>query len=199
MSKAALKLQIVSLAIFSLPFAAQAAQTVITFEDGADAIFDLDGYHGISGWNSVGAVRESGYGTGIGDYYFQAQAGGELSFDMGPVVFEGMYYNSWSTAGLIPSYDLFYQNNLVFTGYVDTNNQPLGLYWLGSGYSGKIDRISFYAGGDGVAFDNFTFTTTAVPEPLTSAMLLAGLMLVGACVKQRRYCGRPETGQADHA
>ncbi len=199
MSKVTLKLQIVSLAIMSMSFAAQAAQTVITFEDGANVIADLDGYHGISGWNSAGGVSESGYGTGIGDYYFHAFAGGELTFDVAPVVFEGMYYNAWSTAGVVPSYDLFYQNNLVFTGYVDTSNQPLGLYWLGSGYSGKIDRISFYAGSDGVAFDNFTFTTSAVPEPLTSAMLLAGLALVGACVTQRRYRGRPETGQADLA
>jgi hypothetical protein len=94
---------------------------------------------------------------------------------------------------------LFYQNDLVFTGYVDTSNQPNGLYWLGSGYSGKIDKISFYAGSDGVAFDNFTFTTTAVPEPLTSAMLLAGLALVGACVKQRRHRGRLGTEPADLA
>lgn len=169
-----------------MSFAAQAERTVITFEDGANLVTDLDGYQGISGWNSLGSVSESGYGTGIGNYYFHAQSAEGLSFDNGPVIFDGMYYNSWSTAGVVPSYDLFYQGNLVFTGYVDTNSQPVGLYWVDSGYYGKIDRIGFHAGSDGVAFDNFTFTTTAVPEPLTSAMLLSGLALLGVSVTRRR-------------
>lgn len=187
MRKNILKMTIVAIEICSMSFAAQAERTVVTFEDVAHLGTVLDGYQGISGWSSLGSVTESSYGTGIGKYYFHAQSAEGLSFDSGPVVFDGMYYNAWSTAGSIPSYDLFYQGNLVFTGYVDTNNQPDGLYWLASGYSGKIDRIGFYAGGDGVAFDNFTFTTTAVPEPLTSAMLLSGLALVGVSVARKRH------------
>ena len=68
-------------------------------------------------------------------------------------------------------------------------SQPDGLYWVNSGYSRKIDRIDFYAQSDGVAFDNFTFMTTAVPEPLTSAMLLSGLAMVGVFVKKRNHLG----------
>jgi len=189
MSKTLFKLCIIAFAICSMSFAAQAQRTVITFEDGANQVGNLDGYHGISGWNSLGAVSESGYGTGIGDYYFHVQTSAGLSFDNGPVVFEGMHYNSWSTAGVTPSYDLFYQGSLVFTGFVDTDSQPAGLYWVNSGYSGKIDRIDFYRQSDGVAFDNFTFMTTAVPEPLTSAMLLSGLALMGVFVKMRKHLG----------
>lgn len=189
MSKLSLKLRIIALAICSVSLSAHAQRTVITFEDGANQAGNLDGYHGISGWNALGSVSESGYGTGIDAYYFHIQTSGELTFDDGPVVFEGMYYRSWLTSGVTPSYDLFYQGSLVFTGYVDTNNQPAGLYWVDSGYSGKIDKIGFYAQSDGAVFDNFAFMTTPVPEPLTSAMLLSGLALVGVCVKKRKHLG----------
>ena len=46
--------------------------------------------------------------------------------------------------------------------------------------------IAFGPEGYNVGIDNIAFTTAAVPEPTTVALLLAGLAAVGATVRARR-------------
>jgi len=191
MSTTGIRKCVAAIALLGCSWSSLAATTVVSFEDGAANLGTLEGYQGISGWDSLGSVTSSSGGTGIGDYYFHARSG-ELLFDKGPIIFEGFHYNRWSGPGVLPSYDLFYQGQLVFKGYVDTDAQPSDLYWVASGYSGRVDRIGFYAESDGIAFDNLTFTAAPVPEPLSSAMLLAGLVLVSLSVKKRkRFHFRP--------
>ena len=139
----------------------------------------------MTGWDSIGSVSDSGYGTGIGNFYFHG-FGGTLTFDNAPVVFDGMAYNIWAGSGTVPTYDLFYKNQRVFDGSVDAGTQPFGLYWVTSGYSGPVDRIDFYGTSDGFAVDNFTYSTAPVPEPETWLMLLAGLGVLASYSQRKK-------------
>lgn len=168
----------------------QATQTVVTFED-APVSGLPDGYSGISGWEQLGYVEDTAWGTGIDQKYFHGWAGA-LTFDSQPVIFEGMFYNLWAGSGQVKSYDLFYKGSLVYTGYVDGDSQPRGLYWLKSGYSGEIDSIGFYAYSDGYALDNLTYSLSPVPEPSSIAMMLAGVLLVGQRIRKSRKGHRSE-------
>ncbi len=163
--------------------AAHAASHTVTFEGTNGSI--ADSYAGLSGWDSLGNISASGWGTGFGDYFFHGHSG-VLTFDNAPVVFEGMHYNLWSGLGYLPTYTLYYQNQVVFSAFVDASTQPLDLYWLPSGYTGLVDKIEFYAQSDGYAFDNLTYSITAVPEPETYALLLGGLVLVGGAARRHR-------------
>ena len=162
----------------------QATQTKVTFEDALVSGLP-DGFGGISGWEQLGNVADTAWGTGIGQKYFHGRAGA-LTFDSKPVIFEGMFYNLWVGSGQVKSYDLFYKGSLVYTGYVDGDSQPSELYWLKSGYSGAVDSISFYSYSDGYALDNLTYSLAPVPEPSSVAMMLAGVMLIGQRIRSSR-------------
>jgi hypothetical protein len=86
----------------------------------------------------------------------------------------------------VKGYDLFHKGSIVYTGYVDGESLPNGLYWLKSGYSGASDSIGFYSYSDGYALDNLTYGLAPVPEPSTIAMMLAGVMLIGQRVSNTR-------------
>lgn len=184
-----LALTATSLSIFLFSGAAQAAQTVITFEDintvsttsplyatgGVD-----DGYNGISGWSLVGQAWEFLDGTDIGAIGVRSFYGssGELSFDNAPVVFEGTHFQSYAADPVNhpASIELYYQGLLVHS--ILDPLAPMGMVWVSSGYSGLVDAIYIRGGGEGFSIDNLTYSTAAVPEPETYAMLLVGLGLI---------------------
>src|SRR5574343_282769 len=90
---------------------ANAATTVVDFEGILD--WDLiDGYGGLSGWESMGGQISSyadfeTHGPELGENRLHTRAG-ELTFDHGPVIFQGMYYNYWGSDTDV-SFSLFYQ------------------------------------------------------------------------------------------
>ncbi|CAG1020134.1 hypothetical protein MTYM_00079 [Methylococcales bacterium] len=180
---------------------AQAASTVITFEDitvtyGNSPLYGTanlnDGYGGISGWNAIGVgwgIPANEIGDGIGRHWFYGSSDGQLSFDNAPVVFEGTYYKSYAAdwQNPITSISLFYQGNLVHS-ILD----PLaasGLVWVASGYSGLVDRIDFRGGGEGFAIDNLTYTQanlSPVPIPSALPLFLSALSLAGVVSRRRK-------------
>lgn len=162
--------------ILAVSFSTTAQAVTVTFENIPNHQI-ADGYGGISGWNEAGQVRDSGFGTGVGDYWFHSW-GGELRFDNAPVVFEGVYYQSWGGNQANLSYSLYYQNQLVYSDPLDLN-LPINPYWLASNYSGLVDKIYFYSSGDGIVLDNLTYSITAVPEPSNYVLLLSGLAVMG--------------------
>lgn len=182
-----LTLTAASLSICLLSGVAQAAQTVVTFEDintspSNSPLYEtgdiFDGYNGITGWNLVGQAWKYDETGVIGEKYFYGSEG-ELSFDNAPVVFEGTYYKSYAADPVNPitSIELYYQGLLVHS--VLDPRAPLGLAWVASGYSGLVDKLYIRGGGEGFSIDNLTYSTAAVPEPETYAMFLVGLGLVG--------------------
>ncbi|MBD9358378.1 hypothetical protein [Methylomonas albis] len=174
---------------------AYASQTVLTFENLNDGDL-VDGYGGISGWQAGGGLRDysiyPSHQPDMGDRYFAVSYGGaELSFDSAPVVFEGVHYNFVGFDSNI-SYELYYQNQLVYSALLVPEDQPPEVYWLASGYSGLIDKIYFHGTSDGVVIDNLTYSATA-PVPLPGAAWLFGGGLVGLLARGRRrrnHCSR---------
>ncbi len=156
---------------------AQSAQVVLTFEDVPNYKLS-DGYGGIFGWDNSGRLGDQfspEWPDIFGEHYFHGWNDGELSFDQGPVIFEGMYYNNWG--GINPvSYELYYQDQQVYAAPFDWLTQPFEPYWLASGYAGLVDRIHFYSSSDGIFVDNFTYNTV-VPVPGAMSIFSIGLVL----------------------
>ncbi|MGY6275224.1 hypothetical protein [Methylomonas sp. MgM2] len=165
---------------------ANAATTVVDFE----GIYDwdlVDGYGGLSGWESMRSQVSSYHdfelhGPELGENRLHTRDG-ELTFDQGPVVFEGMYYNYWGYDTDI-SFSLFYQGRQVYSSPLDAENQPFDIYWLASGYAGLVDKIQFHGqSGDGFIIDNLTYSTSPVPVPAAGWLFVSGLM---AFITRRR-------------
>ena len=188
---------------------AQAAQTIVTFEDihTVSTISPLyaagdvaDGYNGISGWSNLGQAWEyldTSFNAGqIGSQFFSGWSSGSLSFDNGPVVFEGTYYQSFArdTENTLASIELYYQGVLVHS--ISDPLAPAGMVWVVSGYSGLVDEIYIRGGGEGFNIDNLTYSTAAVPEPETYAMFLAGVGLIGLLRHRKRVKERCDSTAA---
>lgn len=165
---------------------ANAATTIVDFE----GIYDwelVDGYGGLSGWESMSGQVSSYadfdlHGPELGENRLHARAG-ELTFDQGPVIFAGLYYNYWGFDTNI-SFSLFYQGQNVYSSQLDAENQPQDIYWLASGYAGLIDKIQFHGqAGDGFIIDNLTYSMAAVPIPAAGWLFASGLL---ALITRRR-------------
>ncbi len=158
---------------------ANAGSTVIDFE----GIFDwnlVDGYGGLSGWESMRGQVSSysefeAHGPELGETRLHTRAG-ELTFDQGPVILQGMFYNYWGSDTDV-SFSLYYQDQLVYSQPLDAINQPFDIYWLPSGYSGLVDKIQFHGqSSDGFIIDNLTYSTAPVPAPAAGWLFLSGLL-----------------------
>lgn len=174
--------------VLSSSGAANAAATVVDFE----GIFDwdlVDGYGGLSGWESMRGQVSSysefeAHGPALGENRLHTRAG-ELTFDQGPVVFQGMYYNYWGSDTDI-SFSLFYQGQKVYSSPLDAANQPFDIYWLASGYSGLVDSIQFHGlSSDGFIVDNLTYSTAPVPLPGAAWVFVSGLL--GLLFQKRKH------------
>lgn len=167
---------------------ANATSTVVDFE----SIFDwelVDGYGGLSGWESMGGQVSSysefeAHGPELGETRLHTRAG-ELTFDQGPVILQDMFYNYWGSDTDV-SFSLYYQDQLVYSQPLDAINQPFDIYWLPSGYSGLVDKIQFHGqSGDGFIIDNLTYSSA--PVPLPGAAWVFGSGLLGLVIQKRRH------------
>jgi len=170
---------------------ANAARTVVDFENipSWGTIEDFV-YGGMSGWNQAGQLRDYSIYQNpqpdMGNQYFSAYpSGGELRFDSAPVIFEGMYYKFVGYDSQI-SYDLYYQDQLVYSTPLVPENQPDDIYWLASGYSGLVDKIYFHGTSDGVVIDNLTYSSAA-PVPLPGAAWIFASGLLGLLFQKRKH------------
>lgn len=166
--------------------AANAATTVVDFEGIHDWQL-VDGYGGLSGWESMSGQVSSYndfelHGPELGENRLHTRAG-ELTFDQGAVIFEGMYYNYWGFDTDI-SFSLFYQGQEVYSSPLDAENQPQAIYWLASGYAGLVDKIRFHGqSSDGFIVDNLRYSTFTVPIPAAGWLFASGLL---ALITRRR-------------
>ncbi|MES2952719.1 MAG: PEP-CTERM sorting domain-containing protein [Pseudomonadota bacterium] len=182
------KKTLLSLALASAAAVANAGIEVATFDELSVDL--INNYYGASWTGNVSQSTDFAV-SGISFLYGQDH---QIAVTFAsPITFIGAYYASWGGAGANGisgggghSFELFSGNDLVFQGPMD---QPVsgGLEWVASSYTGTVTGVVFYGGSEGPAIDNFTFTpTTAVPEPESYAMLLAGLGLMGAIVRRRK-------------
>lgn len=162
------KQTLLSVLLASVASMANAATTVITFDNLADGSVNTSGL----------ATWTGSQDSNAGNTFIRANHGGlsaiEVDFSA-PVVFEGTDYNSWGGAQSGYAFDLYLGGSLVSHGPLDPNT-CCSLSWLSSGYSGMVDHIAFNGSSDGAIIDNLTYTVSAVPVPTAAWLLGSGLL-----------------------
>ena len=88
--------------------------------------------------------------------------------------------------------------DLQVTGYdFEIGEFGYGLY-EGFGYTGAFDRstLRVWTNERGLAVGSGPVTVTAVPEPLTWSLMIAGFVMIGAAARRRPRSGLAETAPA---
>lgn len=173
-----------------LPMAANAASTVLSFDDiAADGAVPLN-YGGLD-WSSFGwtvfsapaAPYTAHSGAGRITTGFLAESATSLIRFVAPTTFEGAWFAGLGGAEL--GFDLYRDGQLVHsTASLDPSSTPA---FLASGYAGLVDGVVVRSANHGeFVMDDFRFVAAPVPEPETYALMLAGLAGVACAVRRRK-------------
>jgi len=184
------KLSLAIMAALSIGFT-QAANAAIDFESVAVGSYSSFTEGGVTFSLSSGDISVSDDSNGVyvlaapGTHFLDNRFGGaDFIFDLAaPVNYFGMQIGAANSPQTLSAYDSL--NN--FLGSVSIPNQVNDLPYPYTGFYALsfagIDRVTLTGSdGDWVVVDN----VTAVPEPETYAMLLAGLGLLGFMARRRK-------------
>lgn len=130
--------------------------------------------------NVAGALTTAvnfGNGTAFNDLFQAVVFGGKFSFD---VSFGGAFLNSPGNVGTTFAVSLYGADQTTILGRADAVTASLVKFDLTPAVAaGQFGRVN------ATVFDGSVIQVTAVPEPETYAMLLAGLALLG-CMARRK-------------
>ena len=183
------KLSLAIMAALSIGFT-QAANAAIDFESVAVGSYSSFTEGGVTFSLSSGNVTVSDDGNGQyvlaapGTHFLDNRAGSDFIFDLAaPVNYFGMQIGATNSPQTLSAYDSL--NNLL--GSVAIPDQVTNLPYPYTGFYALsfagIDHVTLTANNfDWIVVDN----VTAVPEPETYAMLLAGLGLLGFMAHRRK-------------
>lgn len=169
--------------------ASLASATVLTFDDLGDDGYVPANYGGLdwsgSSWFQY-AGEQAPFAAHSGDR--RATLGWDGSADSSAIGFlsASTFAGAWFAGyeGVSVTIDLYSGGSLVAsTATLNLGDSPV---FLASGYSGLVDRLVFRSNDPAnFVMDDLTFAS-AVPEPATGALVLAGLGLVAFVARRRR-------------
>ena len=177
------------------------ASQILTFEDlnPAPASFDLmpSSYNGLTftGWYygpDTIYTPASGVIDLFSDYADPSNPGAYIVTNSNnqitsttPIVFEGAKFSGYSGV----SFQLWSNGILVHTSAVlpdAPGTDPYLPIFLASGYGGQVDKVVVSGVQGYYSMDDIVFTASAVPEPTSMLLVMAGLLCMRVVARHRR-------------
>jgi hypothetical protein len=169
-----------------------ASATVLTFDDivGNDGFASVPGNYGGLDWSSSGLsvftgeqapfTAHSGKGRVTTDWIDGGSIASTIRF-MTPTIFHGAWFSGYSDSSV--RFDLYFKGLLVSSSTaMQLSDSPT---FLDAGWNSAIDKIVVSSGFQAsYVMDDLSFAS-AVPEPSSMVLMLAGLGLAGAVVLRR--------------
>ncbi|MGP1716271.1 MAG: PEP-CTERM sorting domain-containing protein [Methylophilus sp.] len=171
--------------------ASAASATVITFDDltGVGAL--PANYQGFTwtGWTYFDTVDENPFTPASGFTRAFVDVSANSFTSATAFVFNGSFLSGFGEPVLDPETEefgdpdtvqyLLYKNNiLVFESTIFSSLSATPTYFA-SGFNGLVDKVVYKSAYGVYTVDNVTYTASAVPEPESISLLLAGLGVTG--------------------
>jgi hypothetical protein len=196
----------IALATSACALAAPVANAnVLTFDDLSGSAYFTSTYDGFSFGNLDGQTNQWYWSDAVDSAYPARSGSTTVSTDASlfnglpsedamaitsatQFIFQGAYFSGPSaTLTGTPaeiSYKLYDGSTLVYTSAPSAALDDVSTF-VASGYTGDVTSVVISGPQGYYAMDNFTFSA-AVPEPMTTAMMLAGIGALGFLARRHR-------------
>lgn len=159
---------------------------VIDFDDLPDYGTVPANYQGFtwSGWSYFDTIEPPFTpASGATRIYLSSNTGPNSISSATDFVFDGSYISGFDIEAI--QYELYYNGTLVHASAIFNTLSDIPTFFA-SGYSGLVDEVVYKSTGAFFSVDNFTYSVSAVPEPESLSLMLAGLAVAGLSRRKQR-------------